>query len=124
MTVLVTTLICIRLLRVRKRHKKFCGDPGPAGVYTSVVALLTESYALCAAWYMMCFVILMVMRRPIPDQSYLALTESSGNIRVISVLLVVYRVVKGRAWGAQTEQQLSSLQWRHTATRSQPGELE
>lgn len=93
--------------------------------------LLVESYALESAWVLVSL-ILYIISHPYAR----VFNETSSHVKVsvlgqtvtwyvsyytlehfqvIAYLLVVYRVSSGRAWNAQTDRQISSLQWNHGA---------
>ncbi|KAF9442512.1 hypothetical protein P691DRAFT_810496 [Macrolepiota fuliginosa MF-IS2] len=108
-TVLVTVLIIVRLMLVRRRHIKLMGASDASREYMGIVAMLVESYALESAWCIAGMV------------SYFARNGSVSTffldcvvvIKVIAYMLVICRVSSGRGWKKQTERHISTLHWNH-----------
>ncbi|KAF8812843.1 hypothetical protein BYT27DRAFT_7132223 [Phlegmacium glaucopus] len=90
--IVLTILICIRLIRVSKYISNILGEEA-AKVYTSAAAILVESAAFYSAAGIMYL---------IPYAMQLDLSLLFGQLwtkmSVISPLLIILRVVNGRAW--------------------------
>ncbi|KXN81533.1 hypothetical protein AN958_04470 [Leucoagaricus sp. SymC.cos] len=113
MTMLVTTLISIRLLHFRRRHIDIMGDTITTKQYAGIVAMLIECYALDAIWSLLT----VAVHAAEPALVGLVFILSAPNIKVIALLLVSYRVVEGRAWRTHhTEKEISTLRWNHSLT--------
>ncbi|KAF9447209.1 hypothetical protein P691DRAFT_671958 [Macrolepiota fuliginosa MF-IS2] len=107
-TVSVTALIAARLMLVRRRHIRIMGTTESSKQYMNIVTMLVESYALESAWDFVLLVLFLV-----ESQMTALFFRCDSSIKIISYLLVVYRVSTGRAWGKKTERQISSLRWNH-----------
>jgi len=88
----LTSLICGRLLRVSKLVCSSLGKES-AKTYTGAVAILVESSALYSVFGIM-YLVPFALGVPIADVFGQLWTKMS----VISPLLIILRVVKGRAW--------------------------
>ncbi|KAF5356750.1 hypothetical protein D9756_006689 [Leucocoprinus leucothites] len=105
-TITVTSLMVLRLAVIRRRHIDLMGhSTGLAKQYTGIISMLVESYALETVWSI-AIIITYAIRSPMIWAIFI---NSSVNIKVIALFLIVYRVAKGKAWQAHTEQQISSL---------------
>jgi len=92
LNIVLTILICSRLMRVSKRVASALGR-GCAEVYISTAAVLVESSALYSAFGIM-YLIPFALEAPIADLFGQLWTKLS----VICPLLIIVRVVTGRAW--------------------------
>ncbi|KAF5357034.1 hypothetical protein D9756_006690 [Leucocoprinus leucothites] len=106
-TIIVTALMVLRLGLIRRRHINLIGHSTDiANQYTGVISMLIESYALETLWSIAIIITYAIRSESIVSVIFI---NSSANIKVIALFLIVYRVAKGRAWQAHTEQQISSL---------------
>ena len=109
MNIVLTVLICARLLRVSKQISSILEEEA-ATVYTSVAAILVESAAFYSASGIM-FLVPYAMQLQVAilfGQIWtkmsvrlfriLYYTPSSIDFQVICPLLIILRVVNGRAW--------------------------
>ncbi|KAF5344957.1 hypothetical protein D9756_011504 [Leucocoprinus leucothites] len=121
-TLLAFFLIAGRIIFVRRRIAQLMSGAlsSPSSEYTSVVAILAESYALSIVVVLggMVSLVAFDVRKPA-----LSVFEAiSTHINMISYFLVLYRVLSGRAWTRDTERHLTTLQWNHqdnnTATQA------
>jgi len=94
LNIVLTSLICGRLLRASKQVASSLGKES-AKVYTSAVAILVESSALYSVFGIM-YLVPYALGVPIADLFGQLWTKTS----VIAPLLIILRVVKGRAWTA------------------------
>ncbi|KXN84046.1 hypothetical protein AN958_00496 [Leucoagaricus sp. SymC.cos] len=134
--VLVTVLIVLRLSQIRRRHKRLfgkvkylpqlpdqkiiplwfnSGESSLNNLYTNLAAMFFDSYAIPAIWFMVSMAILLILRCPIPSPLYLVFPQSAVNVKIISLLQVVYRGLRGRAWEPQTGRQITSLRFDNPA---------
>jgi len=95
LNIVLTGLICGRLLRAAKHVSSSLGKES-AKVYTSAVAILVESSALYSIFGIM-YLIPYALGAPIADLFGQLWTKMS----VIAPLLIILRVVRGRAWTAE-----------------------
>ncbi|THV07092.1 hypothetical protein K435DRAFT_644058 [Dendrothele bispora CBS 962.96] len=103
-TVVSTVLMISRLLLFRRRFRAVLGREH-AGQYTNIAALLIESSALYSLWTIL-FVGLYIVNHPV---QYVFLA-SLAEVQIIAPLLIILRVMQGKAWDSGTEQTLSSFQ--------------
>ncbi|KAF9447028.1 hypothetical protein P691DRAFT_672312 [Macrolepiota fuliginosa MF-IS2] len=109
-TVLITLLIIVRLMLIRRRHINLMGEESDVSKqYTSIAAMLIESYALESAWSLAGMVAYFLKSQAI---SALFL-DCEVHIKVVAYLLVLYRVSSGRGWNRRAERQISTLHWDH-----------
>ncbi|KAF5356749.1 hypothetical protein D9756_006688 [Leucocoprinus leucothites] len=111
-TILVTALMTLRLSLIRRRHILIMGETDVSKQYTGVISMLIESYALDATWST---ATLLTYAFPQSLVSNIFL-QSSVNVKIIALFLLVYRVAKGRAWEAHTEGQLTNSHTFRTTT--------
>ncbi|KAF5343957.1 hypothetical protein D9756_011566 [Leucocoprinus leucothites] len=105
-------LIAGRLYITRRYLGRLLGTAHrPSVEYTSIMAMLAESYALRAVSsvsYAAVFATSSIQR---PALSLFAIMND--HAKVIAYLLVLYRVLSTRAWKQDTVHHLSTLQWNH-----------
>ncbi|SJL15723.1 uncharacterized protein ARMOST_19227 [Armillaria ostoyae] len=106
LNVIFTCLIIIRLLIIRRQVKAIIGSSHGTH-YTSIVAILVESASLYSAWAL---VFLITYARDSWVQNILL--PPLGQIQGIAPLLIIMRVVSGRAWSKSTDLNTSSMQFR------------
>ncbi|KAF9447027.1 hypothetical protein P691DRAFT_823347 [Macrolepiota fuliginosa MF-IS2] len=103
-TVLVTLLVVIRLLDIRRRHIELM--PGqPPRQYINIAAMLIESYAIQSVWSIAGLISYFLGSGP----AVAFLSDCSGVIEIIAYLLIIYRISTGRGWNRQTQLQLTSF---------------
>ncbi|KAF5362243.1 hypothetical protein D9756_001992 [Leucocoprinus leucothites] len=111
-------LIAGRIIFVRRRIAKMMGETfsSLSNGYTSVVAILAESYALAAVVSLGATISSAAfdVRRP----ALFFFRAISPHVNMISYLLVLYRVLSGRAWNRDTERQLTTLRWNYQDTNT------
>ncbi|KXN84042.1 hypothetical protein AN958_00492 [Leucoagaricus sp. SymC.cos] len=112
----VTILIVWRIYAVRRRNSRIIGQQNAADHYTTVIAILIESFALLALWQMAEIITLTVQ-----NKSAVPNTADTILFLIITYLLVMYRVTTGRGWTRDTERQLSSLQFNHGRQTTEAG---
>jgi len=95
LNIILTSLICGRLLRVSKLVYSSLGKES-AKLYTGAVAILVESFSLYSVFGIM-YLVPYALGAPIADLFGQLWTKMS----VISPLLIILRVVRGRAWTAE-----------------------
>ncbi|KAF9444352.1 hypothetical protein P691DRAFT_778320 [Macrolepiota fuliginosa MF-IS2] len=113
-TVLVTLLIILRLMLVRRRHIKLMGESDISRQYLGIIAMLVESYALETVWCFAGLVSYFVRNGPVST----FFLDCVVGIKVIAYLLVICRVAVGQAWNEQTERQISTLHYAIAAETS------
>jgi len=120
--VLVTILICARLLVMRQRLKKSKLGQDTHSPYTTVAAMLIESAVIYSATGL-AFLISFGVNSPVQNL-WLPLL---GQIQSIAPLLIIFRVAEGKAWSSETEGMLVStnINFRtqniHSETHKVPG---
>ncbi|KAJ3560586.1 hypothetical protein NP233_g10739 [Leucocoprinus birnbaumii] len=126
----VTTLVCMKIVQVRRRHKGVLAhnvlaiteELKTGTQYTSIIAMLVESFALESIWLVGATVTNSIsllntsgsdiVQRTIDISAATTFFSSTAPlIQIIAYLLVIFRVSMGIAWQVDTEQKLSSLQW-------------
>lgn len=110
LTIIVTGLVAMRLLLVRRSYVRLTGTSSPSGPYLSIVAMLVESYVLESAWS-----IAAAISFSLSAPSYFILGTNDSIIKVIAYYLVVYRVATGQGWTTQTQGKLTTIRWNHHA---------
>ncbi|KXN83037.1 hypothetical protein AN958_01859 [Leucoagaricus sp. SymC.cos] len=109
---LVTLCIVGHIVAFRRKQTKLMGQATSGSQYTTVIAILVESFALSSAWVIADIITSVAVSTNIHRESaFLFLEGSRQYIQTISYFLVFYRVVTGRAWKKDTEQKLTSLEW-------------
>ncbi|THH09621.1 hypothetical protein EW146_g8634 [Bondarzewia mesenterica] len=105
LNVILTLLIIGRLLCIRRSLRKIfptSSSSSTARSYTSVVAMLIESASLETVTALV-YIITVGVRSPLQN----VFLPILGQVQVISPLLIVYRVARGRAWSRNTSQDLT-----------------
>jgi hypothetical protein len=102
LNIIVTTLICGRLMHLRREIGKVLG-PSHAKMYTSIIAILVESAALFTA-FGIAYVIIYARK----SQSEFALVQVWGDFCGISPQLIILRIAMGHGWTKDTVGQLTS----------------
>ncbi|KAF5392483.1 hypothetical protein D9757_002200 [Collybiopsis confluens] len=102
LNIIVTALICIRLISIRKEVSKILGS-GCAKMYTGIMAILVESAALFTG-----FGIIYVILYARKSSSSIALVQIWGDFAAISPQLIILRIAEGRGWTKDTVGQLTS----------------
>ncbi|KAG7452005.1 uncharacterized protein BT62DRAFT_275787 [Guyanagaster necrorhizus] len=105
LNVIFTCLIITRLLIIRRQVKAIIGSSHGTH-YTSIVAILVESASLYSGWAL---VFLITYARNSWVQNILL--PPLGQIQGIAPLLIIMRVVSGRAWSKSTDFNTSSMQF-------------
>ncbi|KIK70429.1 hypothetical protein GYMLUDRAFT_184049 [Collybiopsis luxurians FD-317 M1] len=102
LNIIVTALICIRLLFLRQEVSRILG-PACAKMYTSIIAILVESAALFTVFGIV-YVILYARK----SESSIALVQIWGDFAAISPQLIILRIAEGQGWTKDTVGQLTS----------------
>jgi len=102
LNIIVTALICGRLLSLRREIGKVLG-PSHAKMYTSIIAILVESAALFTV-----FGIVYVIVYARKSQSSFALVQIWGDFCAISPQMIILRIAMGQGWTKNTMGQLTS----------------
>ncbi|EKM75605.1 hypothetical protein AGABI1DRAFT_109358 [Agaricus bisporus var. burnettii JB137-S8] len=125
--IVMTSMIIVRLMLIRRKHIKLMGSNSGAMVgktdmaaqYLSIATMLIESYALSTAWNIS-FLIAHILKNG-PAHNFF--NNTVAQVEVLSYFLVLYRVYSGRAWDRQTQNQLSTMRWNHhTSTQASEDE--
>ncbi|KAK0209099.1 hypothetical protein DFS33DRAFT_503470 [Desarmillaria ectypa] len=96
LNIVFTCLIATRLLLIRQRANAVLG-PNHGSHYTSVVAIMVESAVLYSLWALV-FLITYARNNPVQN----ILLPPLGQIEGIAPLLIILRVIRGRAWNSTT----------------------
>ncbi|KAF5366555.1 hypothetical protein D9758_008993 [Tetrapyrgos nigripes] len=96
LNIILTSLIAGRLL-IARYHAKTLMGPRYGSHYLSVVSMLIESAALYSAWAL---AFLITFARGSPAQNLLL--PALGQVQGIAPLLILMRVLHGRAWSNST----------------------
>ncbi|PBK76494.1 hypothetical protein ARMSODRAFT_1078617 [Armillaria solidipes] len=96
LNIVFTFLIATRLLLIRRRANAVLG-PSHGSHYTSVLAIVIESAALYSLWALI-FLITYARNNPVQN----ILLPPLGQIEGIAPLLIILRVIRGRAWNSTT----------------------
>ncbi|KAJ3552548.1 hypothetical protein NP233_g12854 [Leucocoprinus birnbaumii] len=92
------------------------GESTTAAQYTSIIAMLVESFTLESIWTIGASIngAFMIGYQGF-KVDFLTGEEFFANtgpfIEIIAYLLILYRVSTGQAWQVDTEEKLTSLQW-------------
>ncbi|PPR06694.1 hypothetical protein CVT24_013027 [Panaeolus cyanescens] len=105
-TIVITGLMVTRILLTRRAFIKATGHKGHGAEYVSIAAMIIESSALYTIWGII-FLGLYIADHPV---QYVFLSSLS-EVQIIAPLLIMYRVSMGKAWGPNTTQALSSIQF-------------
>ncbi|KAK7041930.1 hypothetical protein VNI00_008912 [Paramarasmius palmivorus] len=100
--IIVTLLICARLLAVRNQMRTLLG-PEHATMYTSIVAIMIESAAPFTV-----LGILYVITYAQHSSTSIAFVQVWGDFCAISPQLIILRVAMGKAWSKEVTQNLTS----------------
>ncbi|KAF9065823.1 hypothetical protein BDP27DRAFT_1424442 [Rhodocollybia butyracea] len=100
---LVTVLICGRLMVMRQRLKKSDLHQDNHSPYTTVAAMLIESAFIYSATAL-AVLISLALNSPVQNL-WLPLL---GQVQSIAPLLIILRVAEGKAWSAETQEMLIS----------------
>ncbi|EKM75289.1 hypothetical protein AGABI1DRAFT_109562 [Agaricus bisporus var. burnettii JB137-S8] len=112
----LTFMIILRLMLIRQKHIKLMGKTDVAAQYLGIAAMVIESYALSTVWNI-CYLVAYILKDP-PTHNFFENTTT--QVEVLTYFLVLYRVLSGRAWNRQTQNQLSTLRWgRHITQLSE-----
>ncbi|KAF5344954.1 hypothetical protein D9756_011503 [Leucocoprinus leucothites] len=111
-------LIAGRIIFVRRRITQLMSGTlsSPSNQYTSIVAILAESYALSTVVALGATISAAAFDIRAPALS--VFSAISAHINMIAYFLVLYRVLSGRAWTPDTERQLTTLRWNHQDTNT------
>ncbi|KAH7918948.1 hypothetical protein BV22DRAFT_887473 [Leucogyrophana mollusca] len=101
--VVVTSLIVARLLVTRHRLAKILGL-SHGSHYTSIAALVIESASLYTAFSLL-FLVPFAVNNPVAN----VFIQVMGEIQIIAPLLIIYRVLAGKAWSDQTTARTSAI---------------
>ncbi|KXN84452.1 hypothetical protein AN958_12598 [Leucoagaricus sp. SymC.cos] len=110
MTLLVTSLICARLILIRRRLANIMDDTTVNKHYMGIIAMLVECYALDALWSLMTIIAYIAQ----PALFGVVFVLTAPYLQVVALFLITYRVAKGRAWQSRTERELTTLRWNHS----------
>ncbi|KAH7881226.1 uncharacterized protein C8R40DRAFT_1157661 [Lentinula edodes] len=102
LNIIVTGLICGRLLYLRNEVNKILG-PTHAKMYTSIIAILVESAAL---FTILGIVYVVVYARK--SQTSIALVQVWGDFCAISPQLIILRIAMGHGWTKDTVGKLTT----------------
>ncbi|KXN85264.1 hypothetical protein AN958_11558 [Leucoagaricus sp. SymC.cos] len=111
LTIICTILLTYRLLKARERYIQAMGHSSHANQYLSIATMLIESSALYAIWSII-FLVLYAIGHPM--QNVFLATQT--DISIIALYLIIYRVSQGKAWSANTEETLSTMDIRGAET--------
>ncbi|KAF5362290.1 hypothetical protein D9756_002102 [Leucocoprinus leucothites] len=114
-TISVAIAIIGRIAMIRRQHIKIMGDSDNSRQYTTIITMLIESFALDSIWLTVAiiFTALNHRRSPALFAGRQFITGTLSYIRLVSYLLVIYRVSANRGWEKDTERHLTSIQWNH-----------
>ncbi|KAF9442904.1 hypothetical protein P691DRAFT_809760 [Macrolepiota fuliginosa MF-IS2] len=108
-TVLVTVLIIVHLMLIRRCHIELIGALDASREYMGIIAMLVKLYTLESAWCIPSMV-LYFARNGSMSTFFL---DCVVIIKVIAYILVICWVSSGRGWKKQTERHISTLHWNH-----------
>ncbi|KAH7924810.1 hypothetical protein BV22DRAFT_1129493 [Leucogyrophana mollusca] len=101
--IVVTIMIVLRLLFHRHRITKALG-PGHGSHYTSIAAMIVESASLYSVFSLL-FLIPFAVGSPVSN----TFIQILGEVDIIASLLIIYRVLQGKAWSNDTPTQGTSV---------------
>ncbi|KAH7908983.1 hypothetical protein BJ138DRAFT_1011730 [Hygrophoropsis aurantiaca] len=101
--IVVTSLIVVRLLLIRHRLTSVLGG-NHGSHYTSIAALIVESASLYTASSLL-FLIPFALKSPVAN----LFIQIMGEIQIIAPLLIIYRVLEGKAWSEHTDARTTAL---------------
>ncbi|KAH7918949.1 hypothetical protein BV22DRAFT_1134217 [Leucogyrophana mollusca] len=106
----ITVMIALRLLYQRRRFARLYGPSAQGLPYTSIVAMTVESASLYSV-----FSLLFIIPFAVNSSLQNATLQFLGEIEIVASLLIIYRVLQGRAWSNETATEVASITWSNDA---------
>ncbi|TFY61632.1 hypothetical protein EVG20_g6978 [Dentipellis fragilis] len=113
LNVTITGLITWRLLSFRRAVKSLLGDEHAAlGPYGSIAAMVTESSLMYA-------VVAVMLAVPYALGNFVSnlFLAPWTQVQILSPMLIIFRVTKGRAWDARTASNLTTMRFQEARGR-------
>ncbi|KAF8993859.1 hypothetical protein BDQ17DRAFT_1367779 [Cyathus striatus] len=106
LNVILTALIISRLLFLRRRTQRALG-PDYGYEYTNLAAMLTESQILTMIAQSVMLAFVCYSNPVINNGESLTMYQILGQVQALAPMLIIYRVIQGKAWSSNTFAQIT-----------------